>query len=39
VTGAPADDLTEIERITLVRPRSDHQRRPVRDGAAAGHGR
>ncbi len=30
--GTPADDLTEIERYTLVRPRSDHHRRQVRDG-------
>jgi hypothetical protein len=35
----PADDLTEIERIILVRPRSDHQRRQVRDGAGAGRSR
>jgi hypothetical protein len=35
----PTDDLTEIERITFIRPRSDHQRRQVRDGAGAGHSR
>jgi hypothetical protein len=39
VAAIPADDLTEIERITLVRPRSDHQRRQVRDGAGAGRSR
>jgi hypothetical protein len=39
VAAVPADDLTEIERITLVRPRSDRQRRPVRDGAEAGRSR
>jgi hypothetical protein len=37
--AVPADDLTEIERFTLVRPRSDRQRRHVRDGAGAGHSR
>jgi hypothetical protein len=39
IVGIPADDLTEIERFTLVRPRSDHQRRQVRDGAGAGRSR